>query len=135
MVRVYDLEYIIKNLNPSTEYDVYVRLVCSDDKLSNWQRFDLKTTDLIGIDGVEGDYVLRVYPNPTTKGTNIYLQGVEGNVVVSVVDMSGRLRVSREVECGGGNEVNVRVDYLEKGTYFVRVLGDDINSVRKLIVW
>ena len=130
--------YSIEGLESDTEYDVYVRALCSETFMSIWSdvvTFTTLTGDTPeGIDGVDGNFQFAIYPNPTSGATTITLNGVEGKVNISVVDMNGRTVTSEDVECGSECEKRIDVAGLAQGTYFVRVLGDDINSVRKLIV-
>lgn len=125
--------YEISNLEELTSYDVYVRTICASGIVSVWStKINFSTLEQNeGIDGVEGSFNLSIYPNPTTGNANISLSGIEGNVTITVVDINGR-----EVERFNATAPStvLRAQHLAQGTYFVRVLGDGINSVRKLIV-
>ena len=131
--------YTITGLESETEYDVYVRAMCSTNFNSVWS--DVVTFETLsgdnppeGIDGVDGNYRLAIYPNPTSGATTIKLNGVEGEVEINIVDMNGRTVTTEIINCGSDCEKRLDVTGLAQGTYFVRVLGDNINSVRKLIV-
>ncbi|MCQ2297209.1 MAG: fibronectin type III domain-containing protein [Bacteroidales bacterium] len=128
--------YVITGLQADSRYDVYVRAKCADGITSDWspvQQFQTLGNSQ-GIDGVEGNYSLSIYPNPTAGNTTISLRGVEGEVVITVVDMNGR-EITRDVmNCGSDCVKTMNVEGLAQGTYFVRVLGEGISSVRKLIV-
>ena len=128
--------YTITGLAAETAYDVYVRAMCAEDFYSVWSEVVRFTTleSQEGIDGVNGNFQFTIYPNPTSNATTISLNGVEGKVEISVVDMNGRIITSEAIECGVDCEKRLDVAGLAQGTYFVRVLGDNINSVRKLIV-
>ncbi|MCQ2297210.1 MAG: fibronectin type III domain-containing protein [Bacteroidales bacterium] len=128
--------YVITGLQADSRYDVYVRAKCADGITSDWspvQQFQTLGNSQ-GIDGVEGNYSLSIYPNPTAGNTTISLRGVEGEVVITVVDMNGR-EITRDVmNCGSDCVKTMNVEGLAQGTYFVRVLGEGISSVRKLVV-
>ena len=133
-------DYTIEGLEPETLYDVYVRTICNDEYNSIWsevvtfETLEEEPDEPEGIDGVKGDYQFTIYPNPTTGTTTITLTGVEGEVTINVVDMNGRTLITESVTCGSECEKRIDVEKLAQGTYFVRVLGDNVNSVRKLIV-
>jgi len=87
-----------------------------------------------GIEEAEATWTFRMYPNPTNGSTTIRLEGVEGKVHITLMDMSGRTVRTLDKECYGGCEHLVDLQGLAQGAYFVRVNGDRVNSVKKLIV-
>ena len=136
-VEVNATSYIINNLESDMDYDVYIRTICSEDFYSIWSdvvTFTTLASEPEGIDGVEGNFQCNIYPNPAAKSTTISLNGIDGLVEISIVDMNGRLLQTETLECGSNCEKRIDVDNLAQGTYFVRILGNNINSVRKLIV-
>ena len=128
--------YQLSGLNPHTSYDVYVRGYCTASTFGQWSDCFTFTTkgSVEGIDGVEGNFSFSIYPNPTSGSTTISLKGIEGRVAIHVVDMNGRILVSEAIECGSDCEKRMDVAGLAQGTYFIHLLGDEINSVRKLVV-
>ena len=128
--------YAISGLQPHHVYEVYVRTKCSGRFQSIWGssvRFQTKG-EPVGIDDVDDNVILNIYPNPTSGATTVLLEGVDGKVTISVVDINGRMITNETMECDSNCEKRLDVSGLAKGTYFVRVLGDNINSIRKLIV-
>jgi hypothetical protein len=87
-----------------------------------------------GIDGVDGNVSCTIYPNPTSDATTISVSGVSGVVRITVVDINGRTVRSETLECGGDCQKTMEVDGLAQGAYFVRITGDQVNIVRKLVV-
>ena len=81
-----------------------------------------------GIDDVYGSRIA-LFPNPAS--TTVTLTGIEGQATVTVVDIDGR--VSGEWRTANG-ELTIDVSSLAQGTYFVRIVGEQTNAVRKLIV-
>ena len=130
--------YMITGLDAETDYDVYVRAVCGENFTSTWSepvcQFQTLVAGSEGIDGIDGNFQFAIYPNPTSGMTTISLKGVEGEVTISIVDMNGRTIANESMECGSECEKRLDVAGLSQGTYFVRVIGDNVNSVRKLIV-
>ena len=55
-------------------------------------------------------------------------------VRISVVDINGRMIRSEQINCGIDCCKYIDVNNLAQGTYFIRIIGENINSVRKLIV-
>ena len=82
----------------------------------------------MGIEAADGTQI-KLYPNPAT--TTVSLEGIEGAAKVTLVDISGRVSGEWRTESG---ELTIDVTGLAKGAYFVRVTGEQVNAIRKLIV-
>lgn len=88
-----------------------------------------------GIDDIESNpFYVFVYPNPANGSTTVQIDGADGALTVTVMDMSGRALKSEQVYCNSGCTHRVDLNGLAQGAYFVRVTGDKVNSVSKLIV-
>ena len=122
----------LTGLTAGAEYDVSVSAICAAGYESNYTTQTFTTT--VGIASVEDGMNLSIYPNPATGNTTITLSGVNGNVTLSVIDMSGRTVKTTTMECSGDCQQVIDVDNLAAGAYFVRVYGDNVNTVKKLIV-
>ncbi len=131
-----DTVFVIRNLIPNFSYGFRVRALCGAAWESDWTTNELVLTtgDRTGIDDVEGRFECTVYPNPATDVTTITLSGVEGRVTISVVDVNGRTVATETLTCSADCEKQMDVAGLGQGTYFVHIVGDNVNSVRKLIV-
>ena len=88
-------------------------------------------TPVQGIADVEATQSVRVYPNPAVERVTIDMSGVAEKAKVSVVDMSGHVAME---STAAGEKVELDVTGLAKGAYFVRVEGDGISTVRKVVV-
>ena len=75
-----------------------------------------------------------IYPNPTSSSATISVTGVNGKVRIAVVDMNGREVRSETLECTNDCEKTMDVENLAQGAYFVRITGENVNMVRKLVV-
>ncbi len=73
-------------------------------------------------------------PNLAEQNTTIRVSGVEGEVTVTIVDMNGRTVDIYTMECVGDCEKTMNVDGLAAGSYFVRLQGNGLNAVKKLVV-
>ena len=124
----------IVGLQDETGYDAYVRSVCSDDVFSSWSRVSFTTLPYVGISDVEGDVSCTIYPNPASTETTFSVSGANGLVRIAVVDMNGRTVASDELSCSADCTKQMTVEGLAQGAYFVRIVGDNINIVRKLVV-
>ena len=124
--------YTLTGLNSSYSYDVYVMANCDGQNSSNWSNPVTFTTQ-VGIDGVNGVNVT-LYPNPASQSTTVTLSGVSGEVTITIVDMNGRTVRTEQMSCEGDCVKTMEVSGLAQGAYFVRVNGDNVNMVKKLVV-
>ncbi|MBR3436029.1 MAG: T9SS type A sorting domain-containing protein, partial [Bacteroidales bacterium] len=75
-----------------------------------------------------------IYPNPTSSSTTISVSGVNGKVRIAVIDMNGRTVAAETLECSNDCTKSMDVEKLAQGAYFVRITGDEVNMVKKLVV-
>ncbi len=126
--------YTITGLESETGYSVYVRALCEADAPGPWSQVqEFTTLQHIGIDVADGMNV-SIYPNPTSSTTTIALSGVNGDVAITVVDMNGRVVMSDSMSCEGDCVKTMEVSGLAQGAYFVRINGENVNMVKKLVV-
>ncbi len=83
------------------------------------------------------DYRLQIYPNPFTTMVRVQWSGVsEGErVSLKIYDLSGRL-VKRLLnnEVIPGNKIEVRLEELTNGIYFVKMEARDFKATKKLTI-
>ena len=91
---------------------------------------DIELSNTVGIDEVS-ENGLSLYPNPASTMVTVNAEGVEGNVTVQVVDLNGRVMMQQQ---GNAQSFRFDVSTLAQGAYFVRLTGENVNAVRKLIV-
>lgn len=75
---------------------------------------------------------LGLQPNPATSNVKLNIQGVEGTVNCSIIDMNGRVVYSADVNAG--QPYTIDLSGVAAGAYFVRVVTDNACKVEKLIV-
>ena len=127
--------YTLSDLEPNYDYSVFVRAVCEDGVNGEWsEQVDFTTIDGVGISTVEGSMNLSVYPNPATDATVIAVSGVNGEVQITLVDMNGRTVMSDSMSCESDCTKRMEVSGLAQGAYFVRVNGENLNMVKKLVI-
>ena len=131
---------VIVGLSPSTAYDFYVRTRCAEDWLSSGYRSirNVVTLGDVGIRAVEQPFQFTLSPNPAKEVTTVMIEGLPSELTgvlhVTVADLTGRDVLSRDIQCDGHCKVNLDIEGLPTGAYFVRVVGEKTTVIRKLIV-
>jgi len=120
--------YTITGLEEGLTYVVYVRAICAEGVYSDWTSGTNFTTETQGIDDVDNANI-SLYPNPASS--TVTLAGIEGQATVTVVDMNGRQVYTGNTANGS---LTIDVNGMAQGAYFVRITGERVNAIRKLIV-
>ena len=120
--------YTITGLADNSFFDAYVRTICGEGVASDWSTAATIHTAEVGIDDVVNANV-NLYPNPASS--TVTLTGIEGMATVTVVDMNGRESGKWTVTDG---TLTIDVTEMAQGAYFVRIVGEQVNVIRKLIV-
>ena len=127
--------HTLTGLERNSTYSLFVRAICETGVYGAWStQVDFTTTNSDGINTVAGEMNVDIYPNPTSSSTTIALSGVNGEVAITVVDMNGRVVMSDSMSCEGDCVKTMEVTGLAQGAYFVRVSGEGVNMVKKLVV-
>ncbi len=121
----------INGLDEATTYDVYVRSVCSEGVTSDWSDVVTFETQDVAIDDVDNAKI-SLYPNPASS--TVTLTGIEGDATVTVVDMNGREVYTQAIKQSSNQTITIDVSSMSQGAYFVRITGERVNAIRKLIV-
>lgn len=79
----------------------------------------------------EAENALVVYPNPVVDVLTVQNVSIEGNAVIEVLDIEGRVVISDNVSNVFGN-YTIDMSNIESGVYFVKVTAED--SVQKVRV-
>lgn len=125
----------LNGLRINHNYSVFVMAICEEGADGAWSdRADFATLDEEAVDVVDGSLNLSVYPNPASDAATIALSGVNGEVTITIVDMNGRTVATESMSCEGECTKRVEVSGLAQGAYFVRVSGEGMNHVKKLLV-
>ena len=128
-VTVSGTSYTITGLTADMAYDVYVRSVCAEGVTSAWSdAVEFTTLETQGIDDV-ANAAISLYPNPAS--TTVTISGISGEATVTVVDMNGRVVITTQAL---SSSVTLSLSDLAQGAYFVRITGEQVNAIRKLIV-
>ena len=73
----------------------------------------------------ENEIDITPFPNPATDLINIPLAGMEGNAVLSVTDLSGKMVLNKEVSVSTSNKLIVNVADLPAGIYVFNMIFDN----------
>lgn len=120
--------YTLTGLTANTSYSVAVKAICGDNEESDFSEPYSFTTANVSIDDVE-NAAISLYPNPASS--TVTLKGIEGMATVTLVDMNGRAAGKWTVANG---ELTIDLTSFAQGAYFVRIVGEQVNAIRKLIV-
>ncbi|KWW30309.1 MAG: fibronectin type III domain-containing protein [bacterium P3] len=132
--RAYSSYVAMGGLRPRSSYNIAVRAVCGDGDTSDWSAVVAFSTRNVGVDkSVDGVSVL-VRPNPAIHAAQVDISGVNGTVMLSVVDPGGRVVHTDRMECADTCVKTFYVDGLSRGAWFIRIASDTFAVVRKLIV-
>ena len=121
--------YTITGLEEESQYVVYVQAVCAEGIVSDWTSGVDFTTETQGIEDVD-NAAITLYPNPASSTVTIEAMNSE-QLTVNIVDMNGRQVYSGNTANGS---LTVDVSGMAQGAYFVRITGERVNAIRKLIV-
>lgn len=86
----------------------------------------------LGINQAYYNTTMSLFPNPATSNVTLNIEGVEGMVELSLIDMSGRVIRTSKVNAEQAQVIDL--NGLAKGAYFVRVTNSNMTKVEKLIV-
>ncbi|TNF30444.1 MAG: T9SS type A sorting domain-containing protein [Bacteroidetes bacterium] len=77
---------------------------------------------------------IEVYPNPNSGIFNLEMSGFEGTYNIAVVNALGQVVINRQVALGGFFETTLDLGQADNGMYFLRIVGDDVNETRRIVV-
>ena len=77
---------------------------------------------------------LTIYPNPSGNQAKLMIDSsIKGLVLIEVYDSQGKLHSSQKTELKG-EKISIELKSENKGTYLVRVIGDDFSQTKQWIV-
>lgn len=130
IVETADTTLLLSDLEPGI-YDLYVRAHCDSATYSPWSVKTTFTISTEGIDAVSLAEKVYLYPNPANEQTTLMLNGVEGNVTLSIIDVLGTTVRHEELPSG---VVEHPIQGLPAGIYFVHLSNDKFQQTLKLIM-
>ena len=95
----------------------------------------LVKTNLCGaISGVEDDIlgkITNLYPNPASDILNVYIDGNNRDIMLSIVDIAGRVILQKMTN---QPQTTINMQELEAGQYLLMIADDHRTSVRRFIM-
>ena len=128
-----DNEYYLTNLDAGTVYDFYVRAVCTDEDHSNWAGPYTFTTWYVGIREESASNRIAIFPNPASNLITVDYGKLDAVKTISyrVVNLSGVVEISKKVSTSG--QIQINLEKLSQGVYFLQLFIDDQNISRTFI--
>ena len=83
----------------------------------------------IGLDALDTNYEIKLFPNPTSNKINISLEGID-RVNISIIDSQGKLLLQ---ESGVSDKENINLSNYQSGIYFVKIMTSDLNKQLRVI--
>ena len=90
-----------------------------------------QTTSGEGIADVDAEGNLSIYPNPASSMVTLSVSEILAGAEVTIVDLNGRTVATFTLT---DSKASFDVSSMAKGAYFVRIIGEQATTVRKLIV-
>ena len=88
----------------------------------------------MGIDGLEVENVIKIYPNPANDNIILSIDNqfnINSSTYISICDLSGKYILQREIK---SSETEIDVSEFTTGFYFVKVIIDGMQFMQKLII-
>ncbi len=91
---------------------------------------------VLGMDELEGTSEMQLYPNPTTSDLTItYNSMVNSSMSLQIVDQTGRVVLTKQVNCTTGNNTHrMDVSNIASGVYQLQVVRGNQSVARKIVI-
>lgn len=120
---------IVNGLNANTTYDVCVRGKCGT-YYSAWKCDTMHTTT--GIDPIDVQDVVRVYPNPNTGMFTVSLDKMSNDKITIVLyDVTGRMIMSEKMDA---STQKIELQNATEGVYLLRIVTGDFVINKRVII-
>ena len=116
--------------NEYTDYGTYV--VTVQDENGCEQVYNLTIQHNSGLNAVESNVLVSVYPNPTIDNATLRVEGLTEDATVVVTDQTGRM-ISSERLALGQTEMTINSASLAEGVYYIRIITSNSTRTEKLI--
>lgn len=87
----------------------------------------------LGVDPIQAERDIRVYPNPSNGSVNVRINNYNGNLDIQIVDINGRV-VFQKAESDFNVEATLNLNYLQTGVYVVKINAENFSVSKKLIL-
>lgn len=93
----------------------------------------MKVSGTASISEASAEIAMAVYPNPASGMVNVSFEG-KGDYSISIMDVSGRTVATQVVTASGSTTVEMPINNLQAGNYFVSVANGGSSYTQKLMV-
>lgn len=122
----------LTGLIPQTTYDVYVTTNCGNSSLSSASKISFTTVaSTLGLENIEKNTAISIYPNPASDILNIELPENLSNSEITVFNLLGQKVFSAELN---GTHLTLDISTWEKGIYLVRTDNTAASQLKKLVI-
>ncbi|RLD52017.1 MAG: hypothetical protein DRI94_04395 [Bacteroidetes bacterium] len=141
-----DIDVIVSQTNPvvgignyfidinglSNGSDYYVKSYAINPNGISYGKEISFTTDATSVEDVKFNDLISIYPNPSNGVFNIGFKETEKTADVSISDMTGKLVYSNKLNTSENHII--KLNYVSKGIYFIKINLGDKSVVSKLII-
>ncbi len=127
----------LSTLLPNTDYDFYVRSICSPVDTSLWSVSSSFTTLMVGIDAFPIITDLTIYPNPNNGVFTLsFASSNISELEIKVVNIHGQI-VYINNNFDKISKINEQIDLCDKGkgVYFLSITSNGGTEIRKIIIY
>lgn len=93
----------------------------------------MKVSATASINEASAEIAMAVYPNPASGMVNVSFEA-KGDYTISIMDVSGRTVATQAVSAAGTTNVEMSIDGLQAGNYFVSIANEASSYTQKLMV-
>lgn len=104
-----------------------------NDQVEDFTRPSAGPNCVLAVTQFENDNFMNVYPNPSDGDLTVRVNQFIGKVNIQVLDVTGRVVFSVENE-DFSNEIKLNLSHLGSGIYILKVNGDGLNYIEKIIL-
>jgi hypothetical protein len=129
--------YFLSGLNSQSSYDVSVSTYCATGSSSPWSHPVTVTTLMDpGPRFMNTAKNVNISPNPSEgKSSIIFYTQSKGIVNVAMYDLTGKEVLSTSILAEvGRNQYPMDLTEMHKGIYLVKISGNELNSVQRMII-
>lgn len=94
----------------------------------------MKVSGTASINEASAEIAMSVYPNPASGMVNVSFEGKGADYSISITDVSGRIVATQVVTATGATTVEMPINSLQAGNYFVSVANGASSYTQKLMV-
>ncbi len=85
-------------------------------------------------DIIDNPISITLYPNPTSSSSRLEIENVEGNIEITITDISGRKIQTMSTRANNKFETTLDLTTHSKGIYFITIITEKTKRTEKLIL-